>query len=359
MNENRKPNEIDNNPGVDFEFINISLSEDGDKPEYTDVSSGEPHQDELPSEEPAAGDSGNDTPPPPENPVPMPGDAEDNDETLRKALESIRVVDLDQEKIESLHEKGSMFMGPKAPKALTDGQLQRFDPEKDRAIINDPEALDPGEIRDRIENIVDARLAAESESDAETDDYQDSSEQQPNFEIMHFKDDELRVESSPDYFDNAGAAYAEADTFVAARKPENPDVEVVLNAHGEGCRIVAINDSETGALIHVSAEDMFTTRGEELIDAAFELSDLNPAETRAIIFGDTDEMAEEMSEAGENWNNRLSAHLQERGLETDVEIINEGEGKEVFLHLRGDGTHKIEAYDSNGAPLYESGSDND
>lgn len=351
MNENRRSNDGTDNPGH-FEFIELSLGEQPDTEPVDIIGELYSTEDEL-SPEPSAGDSGNDTPPPSENLVPMPGDDGDNGETERRE-------ELTPEQIDKLYDKGTVYLGNRAPKELADGQIRRFDSDREPEIINDPESLDPEEVRGRIKDIVNGRERGEAASDTpESDEPQEPIEPTVRFEpgdMVHFKDGELHEGADPEhseadiefYAHNIQSyGYAEADTFVAAKAPEVPIDKMVLNAHSEGCRIVAFQADKEGAIVHIDPMSAFNNQGEELIDKALGTVP-NLEQGKAVIFGDTDELGLSAADSSD-WNARLKAHLQEKGIE--AEVVTEGSGKDVYLKLSDDEI-QLWAKDTNGGLIY-------
>lgn len=356
MNENRRPNDELNHTG-DLEFFNVSLG--GEQPDYNsdyaDAIGAESHSDELPPE-PSAGDSGNDTPPPTENVVPTPGEDDDGDDQPKPPLGPKPQPDLG----EPLSDRESFFLGKRALTDLSDDYPERFDADREPEIINDPESLDPEEVRDRIKDIVNGREGGEAASEAaENDVAQEPAEPTVRFEpgdMIHFKDGELHEGADPEHseadidfyaHDIQSYGYAEADTFVAAKAPEVPIDKMVLNAHSEGCRIVAFQTDNEGAIVHIDPMSAFNNQGEELIDKALDTVP-NLEQGKVVIFGDTDELGLSAADSSD-WNDRLKAHLQEKGIAADV--VTDGSGKDVYLKLSSENT-QLWAKDTNGDLIY-------
>ncbi len=165
-------------------------------------------------------------------------------------------------------------------------------------------------------------------------------------DAVYFKDDELHEGTDPQYYfpDKPDLAYAEADTFVAGR--DGPE----LNGASEGCRIITLynKDDKTGALIHVDASDIGSTREEELTTVALStVPSLRKEGVEGQVFGDVETSPHSL--AAEKWNDRLSKMLRGKGVSEVAPPFSEGVGKDVTLSTR---TGKIEVRDDNGAVIY-------
>lgn len=218
---------------------------------------------------------------------------------------------------------------------------------------NNPDELDPEAIRDRLEGVKDAfdlRNAADEPDQEQYEAIEFEREETSTItpgSLVHFKEGELREGGDPEY---SYSGYAAADTFVAARAPEAPGEEVILNANSDTCRIVAIQKDEFGALVHINASEALSDTSDELIAKALEsVPELSSG--TATIFGDIG-LTEQSQGADQEWNERVANALEQNGIEID-DIVTEGTGKDVYLQLKSDGNHVLHAKDNDGNIIFD------
>jgi hypothetical protein len=169
---------------------------------------------------------------------------------------------------------------------------------------------------------------------------------------MFGEDDDVFTEG----MDDAGSGYdpsrpdvgnVSAGQFAVGRAGGEFE-RLAFEGGSEGCRIITMaNGAEEGALLHVDVADMGTTAGEDAIDAILSVvPSLGHPVTAAKIFGDVETSPQR--EPSADWNDRLKDHLRSRGI-TNIEIITEGRGKDVILHVR---TGEVKATDLTGRVVY-------